>query len=204
MLPTTRHASLRATTSFFRKFDVKNTPGLLELTHRPRSNFSPGPTLSYGPPLLWRHQCFKPLSSSSCISTIYWCAVTPLCGADAGRTVVAIRLLQDASHTPAARAPVPADAPEASPAAVILRFRRNPHGVGLWGAGKYHWCPDPHAPRPPCKIVTFETLPETIEVTTEDLDFVPDVGFILHFAGARHQVCRTCALAAQHAGLLLH
>ena len=87
------------------------------------------------------------------------------------------------SHTPAARAPVPADVPEASPAAVILRFRCNPHGVGLWGAGKYHWCPDPHAPRPPCKIVSFETLPETIEVTTEDVDFVPDVGLFSTLLG---------------------
>ena len=75
--------------------------------------------------------------------------------------------------------------------------------VGLWGAGKYHWSPDPGARRPPCNIVAFETLLETIQVIAQDVDFLPDVGFVLHFAGARHQVYRTCALAARHAGLLV-
>ena len=95
------------------------------------------------------------------------------------------------------------DAPAPPAPVVVLRFRRNPRGVGIWGAGKYHWNPNPAARRPPCNIVSFETLPETIEVVAEDIDFLPDVGFILHFAGARHQVCRTCAFAARHAGLLV-
>ena len=117
-------------------------------------------------------------------------------------------------NPPAAAVPLrPRDAPSrddpghlaaAAPApVVVLRFRRNPRVIGLWGAGKYHWSPDPAAPRPPCKIVAFETLPETIEVVAEDIDFLPDVGFVLHFAGAKHQVCRTCAFAARHAGLLV-
>lgn len=117
-------------------------------------------------------------------------------------------------NNPAAAAPVrpgrrpcedePGPIAAAPPApVVVLRFRRNPCGVGLWGAGKYHWSPDPGARRPPCNIVAFETLPETIEVIAQDVDFLPDIGFVLHFAGARHQVCRTCALAARHAGLLI-
>ena len=35
-----------------------------------------------------------------------------------------------------------------------MQFRRDPRGVGLWGAGKYHWSPDPGARRPtPLSVV---------------------------------------------------
>ena len=66
-------------------------------------------------------------------------------------------------------------------------------------AAKHHGTFHPR----PCNIVAFETLLETIQVIAQDVDFLPDVGFVLHFAGARHQVCRTCALATRHAGLLV-
>ena len=63
-------------------------------------------------------------------------------------------------NTPAAAAPLrprsrasenePGHGAAAPPApVVVLQFRRNPRGVGLWGAGKYHWSPDPGARRPP-------------------------------------------------------
>ena len=68
---------------------------------------------------------------------------------------------------------------------VVLRFRRNPHGVGLWGAGKYHWSPDPAARRPPCNIVAFETLPETIAVVAEDFACKGAAGAMSAFAACR-------------------
>lgn len=84
----------------------------------------------------------------------------------------------------------------------MLHFRRNPHGVGFWGGGKFHWCPDPLATRPPCKIVTCATLPENVRVAAHDTDFRPDVGFVLTLAGVQYQVCRACVLQARAAGLL--
>lgn len=94
------------------------------------------------------------------------------------------------------------DGAEPAPPPCWIHFRRNPHGVGFWGGGKFHWCRDSTAVRPPCNIVLLATLPESVRVAPHDVQFRADVGFILTKGGVQFQVCRTCALAARSAGLL--
>eukprot|EP00438_Fugacium_kawagutii_P019339 Skav202390 [mRNA] locus=scaffold1406:411525:413741:- [translate_table: standard] len=89
--------------------------------------------------------------------------------------------------------------PERAPA---VRFVRNPHGVGFWGAGKYHWQPDAEAPRPPCNIVDKITLTETVEVDIDVVEFMPRVGYIMVNAGGKHELCKVCARALERAGFL--
>jgi hypothetical protein len=107
-----------------------------------------------------------------------------------------------APRAAAAGAGEPARGEAAAPPPPRLNFRRNPHGVGFWGAGKYHWEVDPAAPRPPCKIVDNVTLTETLQESVDAVDFLPQVGYVLVNAAGKHELCKVCARAMQRAGLL--
>ena len=109
---------------------------------------------------------------------------------------------QRASRAPATGAGEHTADELADPPPPRMTFRRNPHGVGFWGAGKYHWQVDPVAPRPPCKIVDNITLTETLEESVDAVDFLPQVGYVIVTAMGKHELCKVCARAMQRAGFL--
>lgn len=86
--------------------------------------------------------------------------------------------------------------------ALPVRLRRNPRGVGIWGAGKYHWQRPSDTDRPPCKLVWFETLPDALDTTTAGIRWVAPCGWILLLHGSSYELCRVCARAMQAEGLL--
>ena len=84
-----------------------------------------------------------------------------------------------------------------------LRLRRNPYGVGYWGAGKFHWLRDSDAPRPPCAVVCFATLPQEVTVAATDVVWEPQInGFVFEHAGGKSEICRRCASAMRAQRLL--
>ena len=74
--------------------------------------------------------------------------------------------------------------------ALPVRLRRNPRGVGIWGAGKYHWQRPSDTDRPPCKLVWFETLPDALDTTTAGIRWVAPCGWILLLHGSSYELCR--------------
>eukprot|EP00435_Cladocopium_sp_Y103_P036568 s1012_g9.t1 len=75
-----------------------------------------------------------------------------------------------------------------------VNFRRNPHGVGFWEAGKYHWEMDPAAPRPPCKIVGHATLTERLQESVDAVHFLPQVGYVIVNPAGKHELCKEVAI----------
>ena len=139
---------------------------------------------------------------------------TTICGSLARSAQTRRRVRRNRPSAPVAGEDVERSGDEA-PAAVarlssapavppVITLRRNPHGVGLWGAGKYHWQQNnlDAARRPPCQIVDFATLSETRMTSVAAVEFVPQVGFVLLTPEGKHEVCKLCARALTRAGLL--
>ena len=105
---------------------------------------------------------------------------------------------EDGAPAPEAR---PSSPPTSAPPPPTATLRRNPNGVGLWGAGKYHWQPDDaSATRPPCKIVEFSTLSESRATSLDLVQFLPQIGYVLVTPDGKHELCKLCARAMTRAG----
>lgn len=83
-----------------------------------------------------------------------------------------------------------------------ISLQRNPHGVGFWGGGKYHWRPAPGDLRPPCRCVTFATLSQVVTVAAEAVTWELPVGFVVRLAGSRYELCKLCGSALRRSGQL--
>ena len=87
---------------------------------------------------------------------------------------------------------------EAAPA-VQIQLRRNPRGVGLFGAGKFHWYDTLDTARPPCKRVWHSTLSDVEAVSSEQIFVHGGHGWCVQLPHGMYDVCTNCARALQKA-----
>lgn len=86
----------------------------------------------------------------------------------------------------------PTPVPDSPPSLV---FRRNPHGVGVWGAGKFHWIQEDSSLRPPCKRVWTRSLSQVLHVSREECSITKGLSYFLLHDSDRFELCSDCARA---------
>ena len=94
---------------------------------------------------------------------------------------------------------VVSDAPE-SPTVVTLR--RNPDGVGLFGAGKFHWISREVDDRPLCKKVWNRSLSEKRDVEASNISFLSGNMCQVILPEGKSDVCVLCARNLRKEGVI--
>ena len=83
----------------------------------------------------------------------------------------------------------------------LVELRRNPHRVGAFGFGKFHWC-DPARSGKACGHVAVDSLVEELRVASDNIVREECVGFVVQHASGRYEVCSHCYHNLCRAGYL--
>ena len=83
----------------------------------------------------------------------------------------------------------------------FVQLERNPHGVGAFGTGRFHWREAPLYPNA-CGRVNLDSLAEELRVAIDDIDYEECVGFVVQHESGRYEVCHYCYHNLCRAGYL--